>query len=41
MSSSSKDTQEAFTALGVSVTDSNGKMRDSETVFWESPAVTT
>ena len=35
MISSSNDTQAAFQQLGVSVTDSNGKMRDAQTVFWE------
>lgn len=35
MGSSSKDVAAAFDTLGVSATDSTGKMRDSETVFWE------
>lgn len=35
MVSTSKDTQEAFTELGVSVTDANGELRDSNDIFWE------
>lgn len=35
MSSTSEQTVAAFQRLGVSVTDSKGKMRDSEQVFWE------
>lgn len=35
MASSSKETNQAFTQLGVSVTDSSGRMRDAQTVFWE------
>ncbi|MBQ9354741.1 MAG: phage tail tape measure protein [Clostridia bacterium] len=35
MVSSSKDTQNAWRQLGVSVTDENGKMRDINTVFYE------
>lgn len=35
MSSSSEQTQQAFQTLGVSVTDTNGKMKSSEEVFWE------
>ena len=32
----SKDLAEAYKLLGVNVTDSSGKLRKSETVFWES-----
>lgn len=35
MSSSSADTAAAFEQLGIKVTDSTGKMRDDEEVFWE------
>ena len=35
MASESAATSEAFAALGVSVTDSTGHMRDSEEVFWD------
>lgn len=35
MSGSSKDVQAAFDRLGVSVRDSNGEMRDINTVYWE------
>lgn len=35
MVSTSKDTIAAFETLGVKVTDSNGKLRDSTTVFYE------
>lgn len=35
MVSSSKDTVAAWNAIGVSVTDSNGSLRDSTTVFYE------
>lgn len=35
MTSTSAETQAAFTTLKVSVTDSGGALRDSETVFWE------
>ena len=35
MGSSSKATQEAFETLGISVTDSTGKMRSNEEVFFE------
>ena len=30
-----KETAESYEKLGVSITDSNGSLRDSETVFWE------
>ena len=35
MTSTSKDTQAAFQRIGVSVTESNGQLRDSTTVFYE------
>ena len=35
MSSSSKDTQAAFSRLGVAVKDSGGNMRDTQSVFWD------
>lgn len=35
MSSTSEETTNAFKRLGVSVTDSKGHLRDTETVFWE------
>lgn len=35
MSSSSAETAAAFEQLGIKVTDSTGKMRDDEEVFWE------
>lgn len=35
MTSNSKETKSAFTQLGVSVRDSSGNLRDSQTVFWE------
>lgn len=35
MSSTSEETTNAFKKLGVSVTDSKGRLRDTETVFWE------
>ena len=35
MASTSKDTQAAFQRIGVSVTESNGQLRDSTTVFYE------
>ena len=35
MTSTSKDTQAAFRRIGVSVTESNGQLRDSTTVFYE------
>lgn len=35
MISNSEDTQAAFSRLGVSVIDSNGQLRDSNTVFYE------
>ena len=35
MASESADTAEAFAKLGVSVTDSTGKMRSNEDVFWD------
>lgn len=31
----SKDAAAAYEALGIKITDSNGKLRDSETVYWE------
>lgn len=35
MASQSTETKAAFDRLGVSVTDSSGKMRDAEAVFWD------
>lgn len=35
MASTSKDTQAAFKTLGVSVTESNGHMRESTAVYWD------
>lgn len=35
MGSTSEATQNAFKKLGVSVTDSKGRMKDTETVFWQ------
>ena len=35
MSSQSAETKSAFERLGVSVTDSSGKMREAEAVFWD------
>ena len=35
MTSTSKDTQAAFQRIGVSVTESNGQLRDATTVFYE------
>ena len=35
MSSTSEQTQAAFSTLGISVTDASGKMKSTEQVFWE------
>lgn len=35
MASTSETTQDAFKKLGVSVTDSKGRMKETETVFWQ------